>query len=159
MAQRFVNGAEEVTEMLQVLPKAVASRIGRKATREVAKGVLELARRYVPVEYGDLEDSLTVRSAATTTKKRGVIGASVQTREGMYQGDEFYGGFMEFGFTQRDGVWNEGQPFLRPALYENREGKMRTFEHVAKNELEPAVQEAKKKTKARRAAQKRFFGK
>ena len=150
--KEVVEGDEELIKAFQMLPAQLAKKVLRKVTRKVAKEeVLPLADRLVPVEFGALQDSLTVRAAKV---KRGnkAVGATVQTRDGMFQGDEFYGGFQEFGWTQRDGVFNEGTPFLRPALYEDQPGKMRTFNNESKRLLDPAVLELFKMTNRQRKA-------
>lgn len=106
----------------------------RKATRAAAKHVLELARQFVPVDEGDLEASLTVR-AMKGRRRRGTVGASVLTREGMFRGDEFYGGFVEFGTRERfhrSGKSTGAVPagtfdYLRRALYEGEQKAKQEF--------------------------------
>lgn len=144
----FVTGDKATAEAFKQLPKAIQNKVLRKATRDVAKqDVLDLAKQLVPVATGALEDSLTVRAAKGL--KRGEIGASVQTRDGMFQGDEFYGGFQEFGFTQRDGAKNEGDPFLRPALYEESDRKLRTFMRSVQDTFQPTVVDVAKRARAK----------
>lgn len=152
----FVTGDKALAEAFKQLPKQIADKMMRKSAREVAKqDVLPLAQRLVPVDTEALHDSLVVRAAKKLRK--GTVGASVMTREGMFQGDEFYGGMQEFGFTQRDGNHNEGNPFLRPALYEDRQRKLKTFARASRDQFQPIVVDVRKRSLRKERAKARQF--
>lgn len=99
----------------------------RKATREVAKATRDLALQYVPERTGELARAIKVRAKARSKAKgmRHVVGTSVTVGRGLFQGLQFYGGFMEFGTKERKhksgkstGRVPKGRfDFLRRALY------------------------------------------
>lgn len=128
MAREVVDGAEETKKALNQLVPAIRKQVLRKVTRQIMKeDVFPAALDRVPYLTGELHDALIVRAAKL---KRGSknVGASVQTRDGLFQGETFYGGFQEFGwFHWKDGSFVSGSPFLRPSLYENSQEKARKF--------------------------------
>ncbi|MEM8668728.1 MAG: hypothetical protein AAGG48_14505 [Planctomycetota bacterium] len=92
----------------------------RQAIREI---VLPEVRSEVPAESGLLESELTVKAIARSRQK---MGTAVGFRDDLFQGDTFYGGFLEFGFVHRAGTLVFGESFLRGPLYRN-ESKIRSF--------------------------------
>ncbi len=123
-----VEGAEQLERLLGEIiaedgPKSV-NKAMRQATRAVCKEILlPAARDLIPVDTGELEDQLTVRAVKG---KRSRLGHSVGFRDPLFTGDTFYGGFIEFGFTGRDGIHVPADSFLRRPLYE-REVEVRRF--------------------------------
>ena len=108
----FVTGDREIDEMLGGLEKNVQRQIARVELRKVAKEIiLPEAQNRVPVDTGQLESVLKVRAIK---RSRTNFGVEVSTAEGLFQGEEYYGGFIEFGTKHMD-----EQPFLRPAGYGN----------------------------------------
>lgn len=109
----------------------------RKASREVAKFTQQLARELAPEDTGELVASIKVRAAKRSKAKsqKNTVSVNVNTDESLFQGDTFYGGFMEFGTKQRvnKAGQNRGQiergkfDFLKPALYTHVEKKRRIF--------------------------------
>lgn len=116
MTSLMLTGDKALDKKLRELPTKLQKKAIRTATREAAKRVLEEAKRLVPVDEGLLEKSLVVRAATRGARDRrlgrGVFGHTVTTREGLFQGETFYGGFVEFGTKK----W-EGDAFLVPALF------------------------------------------
>ena len=107
----------EIEKALKQIPKKLERSIVRKATRNANKKViLPKAKEAVPVETGDYEESLKVRSIKRT---RTGVGTQVITKDGgMFEGDTYYGGFLEWGWrTGRRGSANrrkvEGGEYLR----------------------------------------------
>lgn len=143
-AQAIVTGDKQLDRFLRSLPLKLQKKGVRKATRASAKIVLADAQRRAPRDTGHLANSLVVRTAKGSRGRRmprGTFGHSVQTRGGtMFYGDEYYAGFVEYGTKQRRmktktggkitsaGFLTQGlnrgrveaQPFMRPALYENK---------------------------------------
>jgi len=140
VARQTVIGADETRKNLEALPEAISKDILRKVTRTIMKeDVLPAAQRRVPVDFGTLQDSLTVRVAKL---RRGTkdVGHAVRTREGMFQGEAFYGGFIEYGwFHWKDGSFVPGKSYLRQSLYENSGSKLRKFGRLVKLMLDPLV--------------------
>lgn len=88
-------GAEKLEAKLKALGAKVAGKIGRTAFRAGAKIVLDKAKQLAPVQSGKLKRSLKVR--AGKAKRKGQIRFVVQTAQGDFAGDTFYGAFLEFG--------------------------------------------------------------
>ena len=123
-----ITGVAELDRKFARMPKRLQKKLTRKATRKSARDiVLPDAKAMAPRDEGDLEKSLTVRSVPRSRKQ---FGHRVQTRDGFFQGDEYYAGFQEFGWDDKP----EGDPFLRPALYSN-EGRIRKTFKVAVGEF------------------------
>ena len=107
-----------IEDAIAALRRAVApvndKRIGENAAAAL-EPIAEEARRLVPVESGDLRDSIAVSTevagygAASRTVYVGPLRAGGSS-------DVFYAHFIEFGTaTQR------AQPFLAPAVFKYRE--------------------------------------
>ena len=124
----IVTGDEALDKLLATLTPKLQKKLIRQATRKSAKNiVLPEARNRVPVDTGDLEESLTVKAIKRSRNK---IGSMVATKDGFFSGDQFYGGMIEFGTkerTQKSTGKSVGaiQPhkfaFLRPAVYDNED--------------------------------------
>lgn len=142
----IITGDKKLDRALRSLPAKLQKKGVRKATRESAKTVLADAKRGIAHESGRLEKSLTVRTAKGRGGKRlarGTIGHAVATREGLFQGDAFYGGFIEFGTKPRQTKKGESRgrveedSFLRRALY----GNQRLVNWVFKRNLGAALRQ------------------
>ena len=95
----------------------------KRATREAAKVVLRYAKSNVPVDSGALKKSLKVKAMKRSRKNKDQVGSTVITgidTMKAFVGDQFYGQFIEFGWTLRDGSEEPPRPFLRPALWDNK---------------------------------------
>lgn len=137
-----ITGVAELDATLSGMETKLRNQAVRKATRAAAKLVLAKAQELVPEDSGDLAESLKVVSAAThyvtrggqrkrSKKYRGLIGHGVRAGEGLFKGDQFYAGFVEFGTGERATKSRSGRvqganrgriepdkfAFLRPALY------------------------------------------
>jgi len=107
-------GFPELERKLKELAPKVQKKVVRSAMRRVAKDiVLPAARSGAPVRSGVLKASLAVK--AMKARKRAVFGVQVQTREGWFKGEAYYGAFVELGTRTM-----KAKPYLRPALNENR---------------------------------------
>jgi HK97 gp10 family phage protein len=145
-----VTGTKDIDKALARFDANVQKKITRKATRAGAKLVLEAAKVLVPSGFGDLERSLKVKAMEKRKGKgRGRIGHSVRTGEGFFQGEQFYGGFLEFGTKERKhdsgksvGAIPSGvHDYLRPALYQNKGPVKALFEQA----MREAINEANRK--------------
>lgn len=126
MSQPVVlTGDKEVDKKLAALGPKLQKKLSRQATRKAAKDiVLPAAQAAVPVDTGELEDSLKVRAV---TRKRGLLGHMVVAGDGFYIGDQYYGGFIEFGTKERatrtglrrGSIQPSKHAYLRPAIYNN----------------------------------------
>ena len=148
----IVTGDEQLDRTLAALEPKLQKRAIRKATRAASKQVLATARQRVPSDEGDLERSLKVRALK---RSRNRVGHQVLVSDGLFEGDEFYGGFVEFGTQQRFhkttgksvGRIDPGDfDFLRPSLYENRTTVLQIFNNTMRSELQQIAREAKAQT-------------
>lgn len=128
-----INGAKELAQALALLPANIERNIMRGALRAGAKVIEADAKANVPVQDGDLKQSLRV----STNRKKGEVSASVKAGNKK----AWYYHFVEFGtqphditatkakylrFIAKDGtsvktkqVHHMGaieKPFMRPAL-------------------------------------------
>lgn len=148
----ILSGDDEIDKILKGLPIGLQKKGARKAVRQVAKIVMQAARKYAPKKTGALRRSLTVRMAKRSRKKANMhdVGALAVTRGGMFKGDQYYGGFLEYGTAERwskrrrktdddlanpRGFYRGAIPkdtfdYMRKALYENREHKRFMFQRI-----------------------------
>lgn len=96
-----LEGADVLERRLSALDAKISRKIGAQAMRAGAKVVLDEAKSKAPVgksrkdhKAGTLKASLKVRAGK---RKKGVIRFLVQTKDGDYKGDTFYGAFVSFG--------------------------------------------------------------
>lgn len=116
-----VTGVAELDQALLDLVDEVGAKginaVMRKACREAVKDIVKPAViERMPWETGFLESQIVVKAAAAG---RGKISFYVGFKDPLFQGDTFYGGFIEFGWNHRLGMRVEADSFLRAALYPN----------------------------------------
>lgn len=103
-----VEGGEQFSRILKGLERKVSGKIMRTALREAARPILATAKQLVPVgqDYkrrgkmhkgGTLKRSLKIRSIRRSRTKMGVV-VGTNANDNLFQGESFYGGFIEFGF-------------------------------------------------------------
>lgn len=128
VSELHVSGLSELDRLLKELPAKIEGNIMRGAVRAGAKVMEARAKELVPVDDGDLRDSIKV----STKSKRGRVSATV--RAGSKKA--FYAHMVEFGTARhfikprkrkslffaglaREVVDHPGaspKPFMRPAL-------------------------------------------
>ncbi|MES2494634.1 MAG: HK97-gp10 family putative phage morphogenesis protein [Pseudomonadota bacterium] len=109
-----IEGLADLDEALRSLPKSTSRSVLRSAGVIALKPVIEAAREYVPVDEGDLRDSLTVTTRLSRRQRRK---EAKQDKEGkptvqLYAGAAAlpHAHLVEFGTSTMP-----AQPFLRPA--------------------------------------------
>lgn len=123
-----IKGGAELQKFLDTLPVKVERNIMRSALRAGAKPIAEEARSLVPIDSGELRDSIRV----STRSRRGVVSASVKAGNKK----AWYWRFVEFGTAAHEikpknakslfiaGLFKKlvshpgakAKPFMRPAL-------------------------------------------
>jgi len=99
-----ITGGKQITKRLNALEPKVRNKIIRKATRAAARPIASAVKRRAPVLSGMLKKSVKIRALKRSRKAKGI---RVMTGKIAFQGDEFYGGFVEFGHhIGRRGVAN-----------------------------------------------------
>lgn len=107
-----LKGVEEALASLRAVVAPVNDqRIGENAAVAL-EPVAEDARRLAPVDDGDLRDSIVV--SRSLAEPNAFDGKAVFV--GPLMGNVFYAGFLELGTVKM-----RAQPFLAPAVHENRE--------------------------------------
>lgn len=137
-----ITGVKKLDRALAKLEPKLQKKLTRKATRKAAKEiVLPIALSLVPEKTGALKRSLSVRAV---TRRRGRIGHMVANRNGMFTGDQFYGGFAEFGTKTRrtrKGHERGAMPefgYLRRPLYDNATRIEKVFQQAMREFLSEA---------------------
>lgn len=102
-----VEGAEEIIKILKEMGQN-AENVLLQAAEAGGKIALDDAKRRCPVRTGRLRSSLQLEVGKSTPYK-----ADVRVRPGK---DEYYGTFVELGTKNQ-----AAQPFMRPAVDENKE--------------------------------------
>lgn len=119
-----IEGGKQLERRLKALPPRVAGQVSRQALRAGAKIVQAAAVADAPVRKGLLKQSIKVRAAK---RRRGSVGVVVQTGQGFFRGETFYGAFQELGFhlgPRRLGNLRrfvEGKHFMKRAFDDTRE--------------------------------------
>lgn len=117
----YITGDKQLDKKLRTLGTTLARKYLRKATREVAKHVLADARSMVRVKTGKLKRSLKVRALPRRGRKQDEIGHTITTGSGLFEGETFYGGFLEFGWAPMRGrrnTFTEQKAARRRARYQ-----------------------------------------
>lgn len=135
-----VTGITEIDAKLAAMPTILRNKAMRKGCREVAKITLKDARARAPKASGNLAKSLVVKATKISRKNRKfIVGVSVTTKQGLFQGDQFYGGFLELGTAARKqkttgratgSIDKQRWAFLRPALAAFLDTKHQVFQAV-----------------------------
>jgi HK97 gp10 family phage protein len=114
-----IEGADKIDAALSAIEKNVAKKIARKALREGGKIILKEAKSNAPKESGALKKSIKLR--AGKSKKKGRASVVIGTGAKWFQGDQFYGAFLEFGHKAGSRKLGdarkqvEAKPYLAPA--------------------------------------------
>lgn len=120
---RVVLGDTELFRKLQKLEYSVAQEVALEAMLAAAQPIAEEARKLAPKRTGRLSQGIKVRKSRGKKK----VSARVSLSKGFFKGDDFYGGFIEFGYlhgSRRLGNKRKhipARPFMRPAFYNNKD--------------------------------------
>jgi len=95
MPSMVVTGDKELNRKLQTLKGVKQKKAVRKASRESLKGhLVSSVKRAAPRRTGLLSRAVKVRALP---RSRTQVGARVTVGDGMFKGETFYAGFIEFG--------------------------------------------------------------
>jgi hypothetical protein len=121
-AEVTITGDVELDRKFRELPIKVEKKVLRDALRPAAKVILDAARALAPSRSGLLKGSLKVRAQGRSRRRPNAVGFVVQTAEGDYKGETFYGAFLMLGHrlgSRKLGNRRRliaGKNFLRQAL-------------------------------------------
>lgn len=145
-----VEGVGELIAKLNEIATVATDKVVARAARKAMVPVAEAARELVPVDSGDLRESIRLAAA----KEEGRISAGIIMKGGKQSweietgdGDEtltfsrrvdasWRWHFTEFGTSSRP-----AQPFLRPAFDQNRDAVLQIFT----DEIRASIERAAKK--------------
>lgn len=171
-----ITGIKELDDFLRTLPVNVAKRGARVATKKVAQLVLEDARKLAPVKSGKLRESLRITGKQKDRMYgKAEAGHAVTVGQGLFKGDQFYAGMLEFGTKERfqkvrlsaktfREAWKgrrtgrinpDKWQFIRKALYQHRQKKHTVFVAEIRRWIEGYTRRAAKK-QSRQPAKTRF---
>lgn len=129
-----VTGFRQADRKLAGLGKGLQNKALRKGCREVAKLVRKQVVAAVPRLTGALAKSIVVRARKRSRKHKNDVAVVVRTKEGFFQGNQFYAGFLEFGTEPRRtksgkylGAIKPGR-YFRDSLYSFPDRKRRIFQ-------------------------------
>lgn len=121
-----IEGGEELLKRLQGLPDAAAGKAMDAALMAGAEIVRADASRRAPRRTGKLSESIVAElKTGKSGRKSAVIGPNEEA---------FYGSFVELGRKNQ-----AAQPYLRPALDENKDTVQRAIADELRSAIEKAV--------------------
>ena len=111
LALELTGVKEAISNLRAVVAPVNDRRIGENSVAAL-EPVAEDARRLAPVDDGDLRDSISISGSVVGQNQ--FDGRAVFV--GPLMGNVFYAGFIEWGTVKM-----RAQPFLAPAVHENRD--------------------------------------
>ena len=130
-----IEGLSELKTALRELPDATAKNVLRRIMKKRGEPIAEHARQLVPVDQGDLRDSISVGTRLSKTQRR------QHRKDGPDDVEMFIGPgphpqahLQEFG-TQH----HPAQPFMRPAWDAERMGVLEGLKDDLWTEIEKAA--------------------
>jgi HK97 gp10 family phage protein len=136
-------GLETTLTRLALMDKKVRTKVIRRAVRRGAEPLRDEARSKCPANTGTLAKSIRITTSAKPSK--GTARARVQTGQGYFKGETFYGAFVEFGHfigSRAKGAARQfcaARPFLRPAHDAKKEEAVRIVTEDIKAGIEEGV--------------------
>jgi HK97 gp10 family phage protein len=113
MIRMSLFGDKQVMARLKGIAPRLRKKALTKAARMAMRPLLQAAKANAPKASGALRKSIKMR--AMKRNRRGVVGVYVATGEKFFKGDQFYGGFQEFGWkTGPRRPSKEGSKFIEP---------------------------------------------
>lgn len=112
-AKLKLTGTKELEKALADLGRATGRNTARRALKKSAQIVADEAQILVPVDQGELMDSIIVSTKLNSAQRHRKTKGGVDMHVGP---TVYYGHFVEFGTVKQS-----AQPFMRPAWESNKE--------------------------------------
>ena len=128
-----IEGLSELKTAIEQLPKATGKSVMRKVLLARAKPIAAAAKSYVPVESGELRDSIIASTRLSKRQKRDAKETASYVEVYAGAGPLPHAHLVEFG-----SVHNQPQPYMRPA-WDNNKG---TLLDAIKEDLWTEIQKA-----------------
>jgi HK97 gp10 family phage protein len=136
-----LEGLSELQTVLRQLPDATAKNVLRRVMKECLQPIAEAARRYAPVDEGELRDSITVGTRLSSRQKR------MHRKVSPDDVDMFAGAgpikhahLVEFGSEN-----NIPHPYMRPAWDQGKDDLLMNFKGLMWLEIDKAANRLAKK--------------
>ena len=113
-----IEGLSELKAAIEQLPKATGKSVMRKVLLARAKPIAAAAKSYVPVESGELRDSIIASTRLSKRQKRDAKETASYVEVYAGAGPLPHAHLVEFG-----NVHNQPQPYMRPA-WDNHKGAL-----------------------------------
>lgn len=148
MTRRFklTGFAELERALVEELPKATAKNVLRGAAKDAMKPIEARAKQLVPVDEGDLRDSITTKNAKAK-RQRGSYKYAASTGVEVWTGPTGRPAGGNAAWQEYGTVHMPAHPFMRPAADFEAEGVIEDVGRFLKDRIEKA-----KKRIARKAA-------
>jgi len=135
-----LHGTEEA--LLQAGPK-IAKRLFRRALKSVGEVWKTALRGKVPVDSGDLRESIDYIVKLSPKQDSGTVtvgptydGTAMKTSQSTTESPGVYGMFVEFGLQVKKYVFH---PFMRPTFDATAEAVIKVFADGLREDLEDAL--------------------
>jgi HK97 gp10 family phage protein len=138
-----IEGLSELKAAFEQLPKATGKSVMRKVLMTRAKPIAAAAKALVPVESGELRDSIIASTRLSKHQKREAEETASYAEVYVGAGPLPHAHLVEFG-----SVNNQPQPYLRPAWDSAKGALLDNFKEDLWSEIRKAVDKlARKVTK------------
>jgi hypothetical protein len=132
MAGVAITGVKELDRKLRRIDAKLGKKIVTQGSRRALKPVQLAARRFVPVDTGELRKGIKVKALRRSRKRFG----SRVTSAGRNVEDLYYGGFQEWGWTTKSGRHVFGQLFMTNAARTKKRSAITIFTRYVKGQIE-----------------------
>ena len=126
-----IGGFKELDNAFKTLPNAMSKTVLRSAIKKALKPVLNDARSDVPVDRGDLKESLTINTKLGGGQKSEARSGAVTVYMGTSVKQGAVGHLVEFGTSKM-----RMNPFVRPSWDANKRGVVKTIGNEAWRKLQ-----------------------
>lgn len=141
-----MTGFDELEKVLKALPGELAKRDLNTSLRKGANHMRDAAQAKVPIDEGDLKDSLKVQKQKADNSEEVKLTLSPSKPKG------FHAHFVEFGTVK-----NPAQPFMRPAFDETKgEATKIIIDYLANKVTKTAIKLSGNFAKSGLAKKRRF---
>jgi HK97 gp10 family phage protein len=136
-----VEGLSELKDAIEALPKATGKAVMRRVLMARAKTVAEAAKGNVPVESGQLRDSITASTRLSKRQKRDAQETASYVEVYAGPGPLPYAHLVEYGSVHNP----KPRPFMRPAWDAVKGTMLTTIKDDLWVEIEQAVASSARK--------------
>jgi HK97 gp10 family phage protein len=130
-----IEGLREVRDAIEKLPKATGKSVMRKVLMARAKPIADAAKSYVPVESGELRDSIVASTRLSKRQKRDARETASYVEVYAGPGPLPYAHLVEYGSVHNP----KPEPFMRPAWDGLKGSLLQTIKEDLWSEIRKAI--------------------